>query len=159
MPDADLRRRIEMFENAVESLRRLPAEVNRLGRRMGRTESQILQLRSEMRDEFSALRRDMAMKADLADGMSRAQSAATVELTAGLHSLRTELRTEIHDSVAAAVRELSAAIAETRGDIRTLADAQRHTTVLVEDVIGRLKTIAKGNRRTIVFEATHRSKK
>ena len=132
-----------MLENTVESLRKLPADVRRLGRRMGRAESQILHLRTEMRDEFSEIRREMATKADLAAGLSaiRAEMATKTELAA----LRTELRVEIQDSVAGAVRELSGAIAETRADIKTLVDAQRHTTVLVEDVIGRLKTNGEAN--------------
>lgn len=162
MSDADLQRRVEMLENTVESLRKLPADVRRLGRRMGRAESQILQLRTEMRDEFSVIRREMTAKADLAAGLSaiRAEMATKTDLAAGLDAvraematkaelaaLRTELRVEIQDSVAGAVLELSGAIAETRADIKTLADAQRHTTVLVEDVIGRLKTIAEANPR------------
>jgi len=107
-----------MLENTVESLRKLPADVRRLGRRMGRAESQILQLRTEMRDEFSVIRREMATKADLAAGLSaiRAEMATKTELAA----LRTELRVEIQDSVAGAVRELSGAIGETRADIKTL---------------------------------------
>lgn len=139
MPDADLLRRIEMLENTVESLRQLPADVARLSRRMGRAESQILQLRTEIRDEFSGIRRDMATKADLAAGLNAVR--AEMATKAGLSGLRVEF----NDGIAGAVRELTGAIAETRTDLKGLADAQRRTTVLVEDAIDRLKTIAEGN--------------
>ncbi len=160
MADANLQRRVEMLENTVESLRKLPADVRQLSRRMGRAESQILQLRTEMRDEFSVIHREMATKADLAAGLSaiRAEMATKADLAAGLSAvrsematkadlsaLRVELRDEFQDGIAGAVRELSGAIAETSADIKTLADAQRHTTVLIEDVIGRLKTIGEAN--------------
>ena len=115
MPDAELQRRVEMLENTVESLRKLPADVRRLGRRMGRAESQILQLRTEMRDEFSAIRRDMATKTDLADGLAgvRAEMATKTDLADGLAAVRAEmatkadlsaLRVEFNDGIAGAVR-------------------------------------------------------
>jgi chromosome segregation ATPase len=144
MPDADLRRRVEMLENTVESLRQLPADVARLSRRMRRAESQILQLRTELRGEFSAIRRDMVTKADLADGLAavRAEMPTKADLSA--------LRVEFNDGIAGAVRELTGAIAETRNDLvrlieEQIAGAQRQTKMLFEEVIGRLKIVGEGN--------------
>ena len=65
MPDVDLVRRVEMLEKKVESLQRLPSQMRVLTRRMGSVESQVLQLRTEMRSEFSAIRREMATKSEL----------------------------------------------------------------------------------------------
>jgi hypothetical protein len=117
MPDSDLQHRLEMLESTVESLRKLPAEVRQLHRRMGRVESQVLQLRTEMRGEFSAMRAEMS-------GMAT--------------------KAELQAAGAGAVRELTGAIAETRDELRKeIAEVQRHTTVLFEDVIARLKIIGE----------------
>jgi hypothetical protein len=69
MPDATLLRRVEMLEKTVESLQPLPAEVGELRGRVEQVESQILTLRTEMRDELSAMRRDMVTKADFLRGL------------------------------------------------------------------------------------------
>ena len=50
--------RMDNLDKIVEPLRELPD-------RMTRVEEQIVQLRTEMRVEFSAIRRDMATKEDL----------------------------------------------------------------------------------------------
>lgn len=50
----------EILENRVESLERHVMTLEQLPERMDRLESQFLLLRAEMRDEFSALRVDMA---------------------------------------------------------------------------------------------------
>jgi hypothetical protein len=47
--------RVDNLDRIVEPLRELP-------NRMTRVEEQIVQLRTEMRGEFSAIRRDMATK-------------------------------------------------------------------------------------------------
>jgi hypothetical protein len=47
-------------EETLNSLRTLPERVTLLEVRVGGVESQILQLRTEMRDEFSAMHRDLA---------------------------------------------------------------------------------------------------
>lgn len=59
MNAAKLEERMENLEKVVEPLRGLPD-------RMTRVEVQVLQLRTEMRGEFSAIRRDMATRKDLA---------------------------------------------------------------------------------------------
>ena len=58
-----LEERMDNLEKIVEPLRELPDRVTKV-------EEQIVQLRTEMRGEFSAIRRDMATKEDLA-GMRR----------------------------------------------------------------------------------------
>jgi hypothetical protein len=65
MNDAGFLRRLEMLEETVESLKRLPDRVGALEVRVGSLESQVLQLRTEMRDGFSAIERRMATKDDL----------------------------------------------------------------------------------------------
>ena len=67
MPDADLTRRVEMLEETLKSLRQVPDDLKALKSCTTRVEVQILQLRTEMRDEFSAVRGEMATKADLAE--------------------------------------------------------------------------------------------
>ena len=53
-----LEERMDNLERIVEPLRELPDRVTKV-------EEQIVQLRTEMRGEFSAIRRDMATKDDL----------------------------------------------------------------------------------------------
>ena len=48
--------RVESLEKTIESLRELPASTDRLESRVGSVEVQILQLRQDMRDEFSELK-------------------------------------------------------------------------------------------------------
>jgi uncharacterized protein (UPF0335 family) len=128
MADVDLLRRVEMLEGAVESLRVLPGEMRQLSGRVERLESQFVQLRAEMRDGFSAIRGEMATKADLAGFASKA------DLADGLDSLRTELR----EDIAGAVLELTGVIVETRRELAA------QTRTLMEDVISRLRVLGEG---------------
>ena len=59
MPDELLSDRVERLEKTVEGLQTLPAEVAVLGERVGSVETQIVQLRGEMRVEFSDVRTEM----------------------------------------------------------------------------------------------------
>ena len=52
MPGRSLTQRVEILEQKVDVLQTLPERVTTL-------ESQILQLRGDMRDEFSAMRKDL----------------------------------------------------------------------------------------------------
>ena len=65
MNDAGFARRLEMLEETVESLKRLPDRVGALEVSVDSLASQVLQLRSEMRDGFSAIEGRMATKDDL----------------------------------------------------------------------------------------------
>lgn len=58
-----LEERMDNLEKIVEPLRELPDRVTKV-------EAQIVQLRTEMRDEFSAIRRDMATKEELAKAVA-----------------------------------------------------------------------------------------
>ena len=57
--------RVEKLEKTVAALTSLPGEVSQLSRRVGTMESQIVQLRTEMKDEFSAVRRELAETRDV----------------------------------------------------------------------------------------------
>jgi hypothetical protein len=136
MADVDLLRRIEMLESTVESLRRLPGEMRQLGGRVDRLEWQFVQLRTEMRDEFSAIRRDLATKADLAS-----LDSLRNELREDIAGAVRDLKRELQGDVAGAVRELSGAIWETRQELVT---HMAQTRMLWEDVIARLKILGEG---------------
>ena len=56
--------RVEKLEKTVGALTSLPGEVSQLSRRVGTMESQIVQLRTEMKGEFSAVRRELAETRD-----------------------------------------------------------------------------------------------
>jgi hypothetical protein len=61
-------------------------------------------------------------------------------------------REEMHDAIGAAVRELTGAIGEVRNDLaesmrNQITDARRHTALLFEDLIGRLKITGEGTSR------------
>lgn len=72
MPRGTLTQRVEILEQKVEQLETLPA-------RIAAVESQILQLRDEMRTEFSAVRRELT-------------SLFRTELHINVDSLRAEIR-------------------------------------------------------------------
>ena len=67
MTDITLVERVEMLEEAVQSLKQLPDRVSALEVRLGDVESQIVQLRGEMRDGFSAVHQELATKASKDD--------------------------------------------------------------------------------------------
>ena len=94
-----LMQRVEKLENTVESLVGLPAAVGEVRERVagleGRTsalESQIVQLRSEMKDEFSAVRREMA---DLRVELKSDISSARQDLTSLLAQTRDSLSSQM----------------------------------------------------------------
>lgn len=126
MPDADRPRRVEMLEETLKSLRDLPDDVRDLKGRVTGVEVQVLQLHTEMRDEFFAIRGDMA-------GLT-----TKTELAEGLDSLKkdlVELRTELREDIAGMGRDLANVILE----------FQRHTNVQFEAIQTALKTRAEGN--------------
>ena len=123
--DADLIRRVEHLEETVESLRDLPDRTAKLEARMGAVETQIVQLRTEMRDEFSAIRRDMVTKDDLRDELSR---FATKD---DLNALRNEVREDIADLG----RDFAARLLESEG----------RTRVLIEDLGSRITRGREGS--------------
>ena len=67
MTDITLVGRVEMLEETVQSLKQLPDRLSALEVRLGDVESQIVQLRGEMRDGFSAVHQELATKASKDD--------------------------------------------------------------------------------------------
>jgi hypothetical protein len=59
MADNPVLDRVEKLENTLEALVRLPVEVADLKSRVGSLEVQIVKLRAEMTEEFSAARADL----------------------------------------------------------------------------------------------------
>jgi hypothetical protein len=112
--------RVENLEKRVELLEALPARISAVG-------LQIVQLRSEMHEQFSAVRSDL-------EGF-RAESQS------GIHAVRNELRAEI-----------KAACDEVRSDLRAEIRAgdeetRRYMRVLHEEVLARLAMIDEGRPR------------
>jgi phage host-nuclease inhibitor protein Gam len=70
-------KRVEKLEKTVAALIGLPGEVSQLSRRVGTLESQILQLRTEMKDEFSAVRHELAETRDNLLGVIESGGQAT----------------------------------------------------------------------------------
>ena len=116
MPTAKLLTRLEILEQRVTVLEWLPAKVDALA-------AQIVQLRDEMRAEFSAIRVEMRT-GDLAT-----QASLREEIRAGDEETRRVLREEIRASENL-MREL---IGETRA----------HMLVLHEDLVERIKRIGE----------------
>jgi len=130
--DADLIRRVGYLEDTVECLRDLPDRTAKLEARMGAVETQIVQRRSEMRDEFSAIRRDMVTKQELRSEivLLRAEMATKEDLRTGLDGLRSELQ----EDIAGLGRDVGARLLESEG----------RTRVLIEDVIVRIAVGREG---------------
>ena len=150
MSDASLVRRVDMLEETLNSLTQLPERFTTLeqrfdgleGRfetvearfetvearfetveaRLGLVESQFVQLRTEMRDEFSAVRQEMAelpTKQDLAGFATRAEMLA--------------MKAELQDDIYGVNRDLTGHILET----------QRQMRVLYEDLVARINTLGE----------------
>jgi hypothetical protein len=116
----------------VESLRDLPDRTTRLEIRIGAVVSQIVHLRAEMRDEFSAIRREMVTKEDLGSErvLLRAEMATKEDLRNGLNGLRRELQ----EDIARLGRDFAARLLESEG----------RTRVLIEDLVVRITTGREG---------------
>ena len=144
-----------MLEGQMQEMRDLPQRVTSL-------ELQIVQLRQEMRDEFSAtraefrsdlaqavttLRSEMATKKDLAQAMTtlRSEMATKDDLAQGMTILRGEMATKenltravaaLRGEIAGAVSTLTKAIGETNAQMR----------MLHEETLSRIATIGEGRR-------------
>lgn len=119
----------------MELLETLPA-------RMSAVELQIVQLRSEMREQFSAVRSDL--------------ERFRVESQSGIHSVRNELRAEIKAACDEVRSDLRAEIRSAGETIRTELRAEiragdeetrRYRRVLHEEVLARLALIEEGRPR------------
>ena len=140
--DADLIRRVEYLEETVESLRGLPDRTAKLEARMGAVETQIVQLRAEMRDEFSAIRRDMVTKHDF-----KTELAALREEMVTKDDLRDELsRFAAKDELNALTNEFREDIADLGRDFAArLLESEGRTRVLIEDLAARITTGCEGS--------------
>jgi hypothetical protein len=119
---AALARRVEMLEETVESLKRVPDHIGALEVRVGSLESQVLQLRTEMGDGFSAVRHEIA---ELPTSQVLAGFATRTEM----HAMKAELQDDIYG----VNRDLTGHIVET----------QRQMRVLYEDLVARITTIGE----------------
>jgi hypothetical protein len=149
MADELLSVRTERLEKTVEGLQILPAEVAALGDRVGSVETQIVQLRAEMRVEFSDVRSEMRTEF----------AAVRGEMQTGLASVKTELRQEIRAEVGALRKEMHEGFAgarddmlvglanvtnELRREIRESAEeGQRHSRILFEEVLSRIAALGE----------------
>ena len=152
MQPRSLEQRVTMLEQQMQQLKDLPGRVERV-------ESQILQLRTEMKDGFSAIRSDL--RAEL--------HGVEAGLRTELHGVRDALRSELHefrDSLRGEMRELRDALrgemSELREDIRIGVEESQNLakglhaeamqavanveTALRRDVVGRLDQLLELRR-------------
>jgi hypothetical protein len=146
MDVAALAKRVEMLEETVESLKRLPDRVGALEVRVDSLASQVLQLRTEMRDGFSAIEGRMATKDDLTR-MATKDDLAQMATRYNLARMATkddlaELGRELREEMSGAVREMAGFVLATE---RRLLE---RIPVLVEDVLSRIAIRNEGNPGT-----------
>lgn len=99
MAETILTRRVEMLEQKVQSLETLPARVEAV-------ELQIVQLRDEMRGEFSAVRQEMnAMGSALGMEIRAVDEALRAEIRAGDEETRRYMRV-LHEEVISRIEVL-----------------------------------------------------
>jgi phosphoglycerate-specific signal transduction histidine kinase len=143
MPSQTVVRRIENLEQRVTALEELPGRLDVLG-------EQILQLRSEMHGEFSALRAEMRSGDEESIRALRDEIRAGDEETRGV--LRDEIRAGDEETRRVLRDEIRAGDEETRhvlrdeiraGDQRILNQAR----VLHEEIIARLALIEESRPR------------
>ena len=149
--DADLIRRVEHLEKTVESLRDLPDRTAKLEARMGAVETQIVHLRAEMRDEFSAIRRDMVTKQDFKTELAaiREEMVTKDDLRDELSRFATKddlLRFATKDDLNALRNEVREDIADLGRDFAArLLESEGRTRVLIEDLASRITTGREGS--------------
>jgi hypothetical protein len=120
----NLTERVEVLEMKVGSLEALPA-------RMSAVESQIVELRTEMRAEFSAVRQEMRA---LNEETRAEMRALNEETRAEMRTLNEETRTEM--------RTLNE---ETRAEMRTLnEETKAQLLTLHEEVLDRISRMGEG---------------
>jgi chromosome segregation ATPase len=133
--------RVEKLEKTVAALTSLPGEVSQLSRRVGTMESQIVQLRTEMKGEFSAVRGELA---EVRGGLA--------EVRGGLAEVRGDLA-ETRDNLLGVIESGSQATQQMFNEVRQDIGAFRQETntrfdglstqmrVLHEDVIERISRL------------------
>ncbi len=136
MPTQALRSRVDSLERQMDALAHVPERLDRL-------ESQVLQLREEMRSEFSAVR------IELAEGLSGVRSELGAAMRDGDEETRRTLREEIgagdEETRRTLREEIRAGDEETRRVLREEIGAlSLQMRMLHEDVIVRLTLIQEG---------------
>jgi chromosome segregation ATPase len=121
MPDPELVQRVERLERTVDSLSDLPERTTRLEVRMANVETQIVHLRTEMRDEFSAVRRDM--------------SVMKTELRGEMANLGTELRGEMANLGAQLREDIAGVTRDLAGQMLEIESRQQAQTEALRDLI------------------------
>jgi hypothetical protein len=155
MQERSIVERVEILERKVETLETLPDRVTRV-------ELQLVQLRDEMRGEFSAIRGSAAtevtlsslreeiraggdetrrtLREEIRGGDEETRRVLREEIRIGDEETRRTLREEIRASNEETVRRL-------RDEIRAGDDeTRRYMRVLHEEVIARLALIEEGRR-------------
>jgi len=121
--------------------------IEELPARMDRLELQIVQLRAEMRDEFSALRGEVAAGDDETCRSLREEIRAGDEETR--RSLREEIRAGDEETRRSLREEIRAGDEETRREMRELFDqARRENRLLFEEAVSRIALLQNGRRPT-----------
>ena len=149
MPERPIVQRIDQLEQRVDFLEALPARVAAI-------EVQLLQLRGEMQDGFSANRAEMhamgealrtdlrgemhamggTLRADLRDEMHDMGGTLRADLLAKIQALDDDLRAEMHALHHLTIERIDAGDAETR----------RYMRVMIEEVLARIETIGERRR-------------
>ena len=140
--------RVEKLEKTVAALTSLPGEVSQLSRRVGTMESQIVQLRTEMKGEFSAVRGELA---EVRGGLAEVRSGLA-DVRGGLAEVRGDLA-ETRDNLLGVIESGSQATQQVFNEVRQDIGAFRQETntrfdglstqmrVLHEDVIERISRL------------------
>jgi len=140
MPQQTLANRVLALERQMDGLSTLPE-------RMDRLESQVLQLRDEMRAEFSAIRGETArefgrVQTEFASVRTEFATVRT-EMAAEFKAVRSEMATEftaVRSEMAAEFRVVREEIKEGDGETR------RQMRVLHEEVLARLTLLQEAYR-------------
>jgi hypothetical protein len=148
-----------MPRQSVERLERRVTEIEQLPDRMDRLELQIVQLRAEMRDEFSAIRQAIQI------GDDGGQRSLREEIRAGDEETRRALREEIRNGNVMIATALTEQIGDARTESRSLfEDARRENRVLFEKALARIANIQEGlsatrrTKRSSIFPASSGSR-
>jgi hypothetical protein len=132
-----LAERVTDLEKTTEPLRELPARVTRLEFRVTAVEEQVVQLRGEMRDGFSAV-------LEVIEAGSAATQRLFDETRTEMSAMRTEMAT-VRTQMGAFGTEIAALRSETN---MGLADVRTEMRVLHENLVERIARIGEGRRRT-----------
>ena len=115
-----------MLEKQMVEMRELPARVTNL-------ESQFVQLRQEMRDEFSAARTEFR-----------------AEVQVAVNTVRDQLREQIHAASARTETLMRVLHEETSREFGTVRDAivetNTHMRMLHEEALSRIATVGEGRK-------------